>query len=51
MTMPAAMTQEGEQPKRPIFHFLRIAFSAVCGIAPLTAPAKGVNLLVSPHLA
>lgn len=35
MTMPAAMTQEGEQLKRPIFGYLRVAFSVVCGIISL----------------
>ncbi len=43
MTMPASMTQQGEQPKRPMLRYLRIAFSAVCGIICLLLIALWVR--------
>jgi hypothetical protein len=33
--MPAASTQEGERRKRPTLRYVRIAFSAVCGVVCL----------------
>jgi len=45
MTMSAVMNQEGEQRKRPVLRYLRIAFSAVCGFICLLLIALWVRSL------
>ncbi len=55
--MPAAITQEGERRKRPIFRYLRIAFSVGCGAICLLVIALWVRsywrweCLNSPNIA